>query len=550
MRILFILCLSLAYTISANAQIVSKHKFFKTLPNFVPLEGEYLFIDQTEISNNNYKEFLVWLMQTKDTANYHKMYPDTLVWNTSLGYNELYVHYYFNHPAYQDYPVVGVTHAQAQAYSVWRAKRIMDVLRIKGSEIEAIEVRLPSEAEWKKAALGTLPECSTFPWDEDGLRRNIGKKRDRGLVLANMKRGNSDLGRIANRISDGAMITAPVGSYWANTIGIYNMAGNVAEWVEEHKAMGSSWNGFPQEANLNYSPPVLLDTARLSTVGFRCVLEIVSFKKEMQTKPLELSAKMIEKQMMFLPFDSIKNKYVNGQYLFASDVETSNLMYNTFLSETGKIEFKSNTSNWYQYTRYHHMQMYDWHPYYDDFPVVNISYEAAVVYCQWLTTKYNSLEKRKYKKVVFRLPSRVEWEYAAAGGREDNMYPWGGPYERNSKGSFLANFCPLEEQYISGYSMENISQGGLHYKYPNSDYTISRKVDGVEYLCSGDSYFPNDYGMYQVAGNATEMVVEKSIAKGGNWNSSQYDIEMKVDGGYSRPDPTLGFRVFMKVEEH
>jgi formylglycine-generating enzyme required for sulfatase activity len=549
MRILFILCLSLTYCISASAQIVSKHKFFKTLPNFVPLEGEYLFIDETEISNNNWKEYLVWLRQTGDTATYHVMYPDTLVWRSSLGYNEPYVHYYFDHPAYQDYPVVGVTHAQAQAYSAWRADRIMDVLRLKGSDIAAIEVRLPSEGEWKKAARGTLPDCAKFPWEDDGMRKNTGKERDRGLILGNMRRGAGGQGGIANILNDGALITAPVASYWPNTIGLYNMAGNVSEWVEEKKAMGSSWNDFAQQARLDYSPAQLADTTTLATLGFRCVLEIVSFKKDVQTKPLELKAKMIDKHMRYMPFDSIQNNYTDNQYLLASDVETSNLMFNTFLAETGKSEFKSDTKNWYQYTRYHHMQMYDWHPFYDKHPVVNISYEAAVAYCAWLTNKYNTLEKRKYKKVEFRLPSRIEWEYAAAGGRVNNRYPWGGPYERNSKGSYLANFCPLEEQYISGYSQENFIQGGFQYNYPNGDYTISRKADRVEYLCAGNLYFPNDYGIYQVAGNAAEMLAQKSISKGGSWNSNQYEIEINAEGGYDRPSPKLGFRVFMKVVE-
>lgn len=554
MRIFTLSVFTLCYFLSANAQIVSKHKFFKTLPGFLPLEGEYLFIDETEVTNNHWQEYLSWLKQTKDMDTYHKMYPDTLVWRSSLGYNEPYVHYYFVHPAYKDYPVVGVTYDQAQAYCSWRADRIMDVLRLKDSEIEAIEVRLPSEAEWKKAARGTLPDCAKFPWEEDGIRRTIGKKRDRGLILGNMRRGGGNQGIIANRLNDGALITAPVASYSPNTIGLYNMAGNVSEWVEHHQVMGSSWNDFAEQARLDYAPPVMLDTARSSTIGFRCMLEIVSFQKDVQSAPLELSAKIIEKQMMFLPFDSVGNNYTSMQYLFASDVEVSNRMYNTFLAEAGKQEYKSQTKNWYEYTRYHHMQMYDWHPFYDDFPVVNISYEAAVAYCKWLTAKYNGMDKRKYNKVEFRLPTKAEWEYAAAGGRKGNVYPWGGQWTRNSKGSYLANFCPLEEHYISSYSIENFTQGGLHYNYPNSDYTISRKVDGVEFLCSGKSYFPNDFGLYQMSGNADEMVAGKGISKGGSWNSNQYQLEIKRaflgDVTYYRPGPTIGFRVFMKVVEY
>lgn len=551
MRITVYFLVLLFFSFGAKAQIVSKHKFFKTLHDlgFIPVEGEFLFIDQTEVSNIHYKEFLAWLKKYSDSATYDMMLPDTACWRY---FCEPYVNYYFQHPAYADYPVVGINFNQAQAYCKWRADRIMDVLRLNNSEIEAIEVRLPSEAEWKKAARGTLPDCAKFPWEEDGIRRQTGKKRDRGLVLANMRRGGRYVTSLASRVCDGGMITAPVGSYWPNTINLYNIAGNVSEWVEEHKAMGSSWNGFPQQASLEYSPPVISNTTSLATLGFRCVLEIVSLKKELQTKPLQLNAKMIEKQMIYLPFDSIRSFWDKKHKLFASSVETTNLMFNTFLAETGKTEFVPQSENWYTYTRYYHMQMYSWHPYYDEFPVVNISYDAVLAYCQWLTDKYNSLEKRKYHKVVFRLPTELQWIYAAEA-RVGSIYPWGGPSTLNSYGAYLANFCPLEEKYLAGYDLGNHIKGQFLYNYPNDDYTISRKADGIEFLCEANGFYPNDYGIYQCAGNAAEIVEqrisEKLITKGGSWDSNQNIISIYSWQYYQSPNPTIGFRVFMEVIE-
>lgn len=230
--------------------------------------------------------------------------------------------------------------------------------------------------------------------------------------------------------------------------------------------------------------------------------------------------------------------------------------------------------------------MYGWHEAYRSYPVVNVSYESALSYCQWLTDKYNHLEKRKYKKVQFKLPSKEEWENAAFGGKSGNLYPWGGPYTNNSKGCYLANFSPLEMQYLDSfvpvyyydtaykYKIEHgdttligrkksrtkleaskdrsfdSSSFGLVYTYPNDDKTISRGKDGSYYPARVDAYFPNDYGMYNMAGNVSEMLAEKGKAKGGSWISSQFQIQINAPTQvYYRANPTLGFRVFMEVLE-
>jgi sulfatase modifying factor 1 len=131
-------------------------------------------------------------------------------------------------------------------------------------------------------------------------------------------------------------------------------------------------------------------------------------------------------------------------------------------------------------------QTYFWHPGYDDYPVVGVSWHQANAFCWWRTYYLNNYYEQSGDPDVdpFRLPTEAEWEYAARGGRRFSMYPWGGPYTRNSNGCFLANFKPLRGDYIS---------------------------DGGMYPVKATAYFPNDYGLYNMAGNVAE------------WTSSAYD---------------------------
>ncbi|MGZ5244108.1 MAG: T9SS ring complex lipoprotein PorK/GldK [Bacteroidia bacterium] len=131
-------------------------------------------------------------------------------------------------------------------------------------------------------------------------------------------------------------------------------------------------------------------------------------------------------------------------------------------------------------------QTYFWHPGYDDYPVVGVSWKQANAFCWWRTLYLNTSYAEQGDPEVnpFRLPTEAEWEYAARGGRRFSQYPWGGPYTRNSNGCFLANFKPLRGNYIE---------------------------DGGFYPVKATSYFPNDFGLYNMAGNVAE------------WTSSAYD---------------------------
>jgi sulfatase modifying factor 1 len=131
-------------------------------------------------------------------------------------------------------------------------------------------------------------------------------------------------------------------------------------------------------------------------------------------------------------------------------------------------------------------QMYFWHPAYDDYPVVGINWKQARAFCIWRTQYMDSYleESGDSYGSDFRLPTESEWEYAARGGLDLSPYPWGGPYIRNSRGCFLGNFKPMRGSY---------------------------EGDGGVYTVKVTSYWPNDYGLYCMAGNVAE------------WTSNAFD---------------------------
>ena len=262
------------------------------------------YIDETEVTNLMYMEYLDWLETVFPTSEprYRQIYegalPDTLVWRNQLGYLEELTTNYLRHPAYAEYPVVGVNWLQAVQYAEWRTDRVNEYFLeresfiqkdVRYTEIEAnstfstaaylkrpetaygnkmdsligkkgqIKVgdslvnnyastekgvllpsyRLPTESEWEYAALALVGdrEYNTYrgkkkyPWSGEYTRSS--ERRTEGDQLANFKLGKGDYGGIAGWSDDGADITIQVKQYPPNDFGIYDMAGNVAEWVSD-----------------------------------------------------------------------------------------------------------------------------------------------------------------------------------------------------------------------------------------------------------------------------------------------------------------------------
>ena len=161
-------------------------------------------------------------------------------------------------------------------------------------------------------------------------------------------------------------------------------------------------------------------------------------------------------------------------------------------SEFKQVEVYPDTTAWYKDFAFSYNEPmhnnYFWHDAYNDYPVVGVSWEQAKAFAHWRTF-YKNQNQRKAKRNIqlvsdFRLPTEAEWEYAARGGIERAEYPWGGPYTYDDKGCFLANFKPERGDYAA---------------------------DQILYTAEVESYWPNDFGLYNMSGNVSE------------WTDSNYE---------------------------
>lgn len=155
-----------------------------------------------------------------------------------------------------------------------------------------------------------------------------------------------------------------------------------------------------------------------------------------------------------------------------------------------KVEVYPDTTVWikdfaYSYNEPMHND-YFWHEAYGEYPVVGVTWQKAKAFCAWRTLYKNAYQKDKGRQYInsFRLPTEAEWEFAARGGIQSGTFPWGGPYAKNDRGCFLANFKPNRGDYAA---------------------------DGALYTVEAQSFDPNDHNLYNMAGNVAE------------WTDSSYD---------------------------
>jgi len=269
------------------------------------------YMDEAEVTNIEYLLYLQYLEKVFPPSDdtYRKIYqaalPDTLVWRNTLGYNELLTENYLRHPAYAEYPVVGVSWRQATEYCKWRTDRVnekiliekgvlhtlfdLDSMKVEGANrfdtetyltnpnllfdgdssiyykgikdfskkeksssgsftgrhvktsdgILVQQFRLPTEAEWEYAAkaevenreYNSIRGRKKYAWDGNSTRET--SRRYRGDQMANFKQGKGDYSGLAGWSNDGADITMKIKSYKPNAFGLYDMSGNVAEWVAD-----------------------------------------------------------------------------------------------------------------------------------------------------------------------------------------------------------------------------------------------------------------------------------------------------------------------------
>ena len=187
------------------------------------------------------------------------------------------------------------------------------------------------------------------------------------------------------------------------------------------------------------------------------------------------------------------------------------------------------------------------HPAYQDYPVVGVSWNQAVAFCNWRTNFKNGYQRDKGDPNVsrFRLPNEGEWEYAARGGIPSGTYPWGSPYLLNDRACFLANFKPLRGDYA---------------------------VDQAVYTVEAKSYLPNDYNLYNMAGNVAEWTNSsynsggyeyvsslnpsmalssepKKVVRGGSWKDVAYYLRVS-SRDYEYSDTARSYIGFRTVQDY
>ena len=247
------------------------------------------FMDEHETTNLEWREYVAWLqaVYSHDPRTVILALPDETVWRSELAYNDPFEQNYYTHVAFNYYPVVGVSWEQANNYCKWRTDRMNELVLLQSGVIEFVplgdvnanvqsnpeedylyfftttrardyvdanrteeedllsttellngllfdtEVRLPTEIEWEYAAYGqefldgSYQENNTYPWSGGQQVRSFGEKATNGKFNANFTRGRGDLIGIALNNT----YTVPVNYFQPNGYGLYNMAGNVNEWV-------------------------------------------------------------------------------------------------------------------------------------------------------------------------------------------------------------------------------------------------------------------------------------------------------------------------------
>jgi formylglycine-generating enzyme required for sulfatase activity len=245
----------LAVIVIVSLSFSLKKKF---LPPGTVQITETFFADETEVSNFSWHEYVSWTGKKYgiDSHEFKAALPDTSVWLDPSAYNKPYEEYYFRHPAYENYPVVGVSYEQALAFCKWRTERVKEQWYLKTKKELNIEFRLPTKEEWELISNNGM---NVF---------NSNGKNKKGEFMLNCLNDNmyqSD----ADVMSDNADVTAPVNWYGKNKFGLFNTIGNVAEMTEEKGlCKGGSWRHKMESCragnDIVYSKPT-------SWLGFRCV---------------------------------------------------------------------------------------------------------------------------------------------------------------------------------------------------------------------------------------------------------------------------------------
>ena len=220
---------------------------------------------------------------------------------------------------------------------------------------------------------------------------------------------------------------------------------------------------------------------------------------------------------------------IKGDTLFMLNTEVSNEMYQQFLinlPSREKLKNLPDTSKWITANTYCEpfKKYYFRHPAYANYPVVNITYQNALNFCKWKTKELNN--NKIGKGVIVRLPTEKEWEFAARGGINNAIYPWGTEKMRVEKGR---------------------GKGLLLANYSHKKGVMENDITTITAIIT--SFSPNNYGLYNMSGNVEEMVSEKGITKGGSWKDRANLLKINTYQIVKEASPEVGFRYVVEVIE-
>ncbi|PKP34979.1 MAG: gliding motility-associated lipoprotein [Bacteroidetes bacterium HGW-Bacteroidetes-17] len=199
-------------------------------------------------------------------------------------------------------------------------------------------------------------------------------------------------------------------------------------------------------------------------------------------------------------------------------------------------------------------ERYFWHPAYDHYPVVGVNWLQAKAFCVWRTELYNNSGGKRRASVgaEFRLPTEAEWEWAARGGNELSPYPWGGPYTRNEKGCFLANFKPLRGNYIDDGGLRTIIVG----HYPANDWGLYDMAGNVAEW-TNSAYDPASYNFtWDMNPNYTynakpddSPAMKRKVIRGGSWKDIAYYLRVTTRA-YEYQDTAKSYIGFRSIQPY
>ena len=260
--------------------------------------------------------------------------------------------------------------------------------------------------------------------------------------------------------------------------------------------------------------------------------------KEEKEKYLKRILKLDKKLLIQVPIEEEYSTKISDFAMWVG--ELTNQEYQLFLNDLAisgrKDDYQASivhSEGWYSVandsTSIEPMiQLYFTHPAYKKYPVVNVPIEGAILFCEWISEEIQKAGKNKNLLKKADLPTKEQWEYVASTAYKHRNYPWGGPFLRNKKGCFLANYKPKNNAF----------------------------ADGAIFPSIAISYAPSDFGVYNLSGNVSELVIyaedhDQIGIKGGSWNDPAEYLKIFKDSippSSLMPHPTIGFRPIIHLK--